>query len=140
MTDDPEQLARRHVRRGFLTLTAFLLLGGLLEALHGFKVAWYVAPAAETRRLLWTLAHAHGTLAGLLHLAFAAAVAHLEAGRARRVASVGLTLGGLLLPLGFFLGGLVVWGGDPGLGVALVPPGAALLLAGCAAATLAVKR
>jgi hypothetical protein len=35
----------------------------------------------------------------------------------------------VLLPGGFFLGGIVVYGGDPGLGVLLVPIGAALFLA-----------
>jgi hypothetical protein len=32
------------------------------------------------------------------------------------------------MPLGFFLGGVVTYGGDPSLGVLLVPVGAALLL------------
>jgi hypothetical protein len=31
---------------------------------------------------------------------------------------------GILLPLGFFLGGVVIHGGDPGLAVLLVPVGA----------------
>ena len=34
----------------------------------------------------------------------------------------------ILLPGGFFLGGIVFYGGDSGLGALLVPPGAALLL------------
>jgi hypothetical protein len=34
----------------------------------------------------------------------------------------------VLLPGGFFLGGLFLYGGDPGLGVLLVPLGALLLL------------
>jgi hypothetical protein len=33
----------------------------------------------------------------------------------------------ILLPMGFLLGGIFVHGGDPGLGVLLVPPGALLL-------------
>ena len=33
----------------------------------------------------------------------------------------------VLLPLGFFLGGVFIYGGDPGIGVILVPPGALLL-------------
>jgi hypothetical protein len=33
----------------------------------------------------------------------------------------------ILLPVGFFLGGIVIYDGDPGLGVWLVPIGAALL-------------
>jgi hypothetical protein len=34
----------------------------------------------------------------------------------------------VLLPLGFMLGGVWTFGGDPGLGVLLVPPGGVLLL------------
>ena len=34
----------------------------------------------------------------------------------------------VLLPGGFFLGGVVFYAGDPGIGVLLVPAGAALLL------------
>ena len=33
----------------------------------------------------------------------------------------------ILLPGGFFAGGLIIWGGDPGLGIILVPIGALLL-------------
>jgi len=36
--------------------------------------------------------------------------------------------GSWVLPLGFFLGGFGLHGGDPGLGVLLVPVGALLLL------------
>jgi hypothetical protein len=35
----------------------------------------------------------------------------------------------ILLPGGFFAGGLVYYGGDPGPGILLVPVGAVLLLA-----------
>ena len=34
-----------------------------------------------------------------------------------------------MLPGGFFLGGLVIYAGDPGIGILLVPVGAVLLLA-----------
>jgi hypothetical protein len=34
----------------------------------------------------------------------------------------------VLLPTGFLLGGLFVYGGDPGVGVVLVPVGGALLV------------
>jgi len=33
----------------------------------------------------------------------------------------------VLVPLGFFLGGVFIHGGDPGIGVILVPPGGLLL-------------
>ena len=45
------------------------------------------------------------------------------------MASRALVAAGVLLPLGFFLGGLVYYGGDPGLGIVLVPIGAILLIA-----------
>jgi hypothetical protein len=41
--------------------------------------------------------------------------------------SFSLILAAILLPAGFFLGGIIIYDGDPGLGVWLVPVGAALL-------------
>jgi len=41
--------------------------------------------------------------------------------------SFALIWAAILLPVGFFLGGIVIYDGDPGLGVWLVPIGAALL-------------
>ena len=51
---------RRHLRFGWWSLLCFLTLGIVLESLHGFKVGWYLDAAHSTRRLMWTLAHAHG--------------------------------------------------------------------------------
>jgi hypothetical protein len=111
-------------------LLAFLSLGIVLEGLHGFKVAAYLSPSNETRRLMWTLAHAHGTLLGLVHLGFALTVRWLPQweSRSRSVASACLLAASLLLPGGFFLGGVFIYGGDPGLGILLVPLGALLLV------------
>ena len=64
-------LVHRHVRVGWLALLVFLAGGIALEALHGFKVDAYLGVDNETRKHLWTLAHAHGTLLGLVNLAFA---------------------------------------------------------------------
>ena len=36
------------------------------------------------------------------------------------------------MPGGFFLGGIVIYGGDPGLAILLLPLGAALLVAAVA--------
>jgi hypothetical protein len=90
---------------------------------------------------MFTLAHAHGTLLGLMHLGFAATVRALPewAGAPRDRASRLLVAGGVLLPLGFLLGGVVVYEGDPGLGVLLTPVGAALLLAAVWLAALGVQ-
>ncbi|OFW27020.1 MAG: hypothetical protein A3H97_09200 [Acidobacteria bacterium RIFCSPLOWO2_02_FULL_65_29] len=107
----------------------FGALGLALETLHGFKVGAYVNGANETRRLMWTLAHAHGALLGLVHIAFAVSLPALPSmGGAERRASRALIGASLLLPGGFFLGGVRFYAGDPGLGVALVPIGAMLLL------------
>jgi hypothetical protein len=78
---------------------------------------------------MWTLAHAHGTLLALVHVAFAATLPLLpDAAPARaRIAGASLTAATVLLPGGFFLGGVWIYAGDPGLGVALVPIGALCL-------------
>ena len=121
---------RRHLRFGWWALGLFITLGAVLETLHGFKVGWYLDVGNETRRLMWTLSHAHGTLLGLVHIAFAVTTGFVPAGsvRRRRFASTCLVLASLLLPGGFFLGGVVIYAGDPGLGILLVPVGALLLL------------
>lgn len=121
-------LVRRHLVAGWSWIVVFLVLGTVLEVFHGFKIGWYVSVANATRRLMWTLAHAHGTLLGLVNLGFAATVA-VRSLPARRSQAASLCLLGasVLLPTGFFLGGLVIYGGDPGLGILLTPVGALLL-------------
>lgn len=121
---------RRHLLIGWWALFLFVLLGLALEMLHGFKVPAYLNATNTTRRLMWTLAHAHGTLLALIHLAFAAAVKLMPAWEARRrdFASNCLVAASVLVPSGFFAGGIWIYGGDPGLGVLLVPIGAVLLL------------
>jgi hypothetical protein len=123
-------LVRRHLVFGWWSLLAFLALGIMLEGLHGFKVGWYLDVSNSTRRFMWTLAHAHGTLLSLICIAFALTIRVLPARplALERIASPCLLAANLLLPLGFFLGGLFIHGGDPGLGVLLVPVGAVLLL------------
>ena len=79
---------------------------------------------------MWTLAHAHGVGLSLLHLGFAATLGFLrEPARVRLVAaSRALRWASLLIPIGFFLGGVVTYEGDPGVGVFLVPVGALALV------------
>jgi hypothetical protein len=119
-----------HLRVGWWALLFFLCGGIALEALHGFKAGFYLDVGNETRRLLFTLAHAHGTLLAVLNLLFAATLPALPALRgASLVAASRCLIGALiLLPGGFFAGGVVIHDGDPGLGVLLVPPGALLLV------------
>jgi hypothetical protein len=134
-------LVRGHLRFGWWSLFAFLIFGFLLELFHGIKAGFYLDGSQETRRLLWTLAHAHGAVLSLVHLGFAATVAALPAWppRPRSLASRGLTAATVLIPGGFFLGGLFVHAGDPGLGVLLVPVGAALLALAVALAARAAS-
>ena len=110
-----------------------------LEALHGFKVDWYLDVGLETRREMWTLAHAHGTLLGLVNLAFAV-VPGLDGTSAWRRVSWLLVAGTLLMPTGFFLGGIKIYGGDPSLGILLVPLGGLCLLVGVGLTALGVGR
>jgi len=128
--EEPQVYVRRHLRFGWWSLLVFLTLGILLEALHAFKVGAYLNVSNSTRRLLWTLAHAHGTALGVVHIAFAFTANYFTswAARARGFASVCLMAASILLPGGFFLGGMVIYSGDPGLGILLVPLGAVFLL------------
>lgn len=122
-------LVRFHLRVGWWGLLFFVGLGTFLEALHGFKLGFYLDVGNEARRLLWTLAHAHGALLSLINIAFAASLAIGPdwSGATRRWASAAL-LGALAaLPAGFFLGGATLHGGEPGVGILLVPPAALAL-------------
>jgi len=131
---DVSQLRRRHLRFGWYALLCFSVVGAGLELMHGFKAGFYLDVESETRRLMWRLAHAHGALLALVNIAFASTLQHLSGAHPSRLrlASGCLVIAGVLLPLGFFLGGLFATAGDPGLPVLLVPVGAALLIAGTA--------
>jgi hypothetical protein len=119
--------ARRALTHGWLLLAAFLPLGLTLEALHALKVQVYFG--SILRRELWTLAHAHGTLLGILLLAFASlAERAIDAPSLRLRISKLLILGAWLMPLGFLLGGILNSEGDPSLGILAVPVGGVCLL------------
>lgn len=117
----------RNLRFGWWSLLVFLSLGGVLETLHGFKIGWYVDVGNETRRLMFTLAHAHGTLLALINIAAGLTARKVDRFELRPSVSFALIWAAILLPAGFFLGGIVIYDGDPGLGVWLVPVGAILL-------------
>lgn len=131
---------RHHLKVGWWALLLFLTLGILLESLHAFKIGYYLNTTNQTRRFMWTLAHAHGTLLALINLAFAATL-HLLAltPKARKIASILLTSATVLMPAGFFLGGLVFYAGDPGFGILLLPLGAIFLLIAVFLAARATK-
>ncbi len=128
-SSDTRHLIRTHFRWGWSMLLVFLTLGFFLEVLHGFKAGFYLDASSETRRMMWTLAHAHGTLFSLVHIAFSAYLnTPVDWPRGRlKLASRSLIGGTLLLPISFFLSGLYIYDGDPGLFVYLAPFGALLV-------------
>jgi hypothetical protein len=121
----------RHLRFGWWTLCAYAALGLILEALHGFKVAAYLDVSNDMRRLMWRLAHTHGTLLAAINILFALTLRSRPAAvhRGLAAASALLIAATVILPGGFLLGGVVFYGGDPGISVVLVPIGGVLLLA-----------
>jgi hypothetical protein len=127
---DQAALSARHLRFGWWALAVFLTLGIILESLHAFKIGWYLNVSNDTRRLMLTLGHAHGTLLALINLAFSFTLPLIPSwdARKRRFAGACLLSATVLMPAGFLLGGLSIHGGDPGIGIFLLPPGAVLLL------------
>jgi hypothetical protein len=121
----------RHLRLGWWWLLVFAGLGLILETLHGFKVGAYLNASNDTRRLMWRLAHAHGTLLGAVNILFGLTLRSGSGSTFRDLRTISLLLlsASVLLPVGFFLGGVQFYGGDPGLGVLVVPIAAVLLLA-----------
>ena len=112
---------------GWVLLALFVPLGLTLEALHALKLPVYLDSAM--RRELWTLAHAHGNLLGILCVAFAAVAKRTIPDEAAR-ASIArwLRWGAVMMPLGFFFGGVLNHEGDPSWAIALVPLGGLFLL------------
>jgi hypothetical protein len=114
---------------GWWSLLVFAGLGFILETLQGFKAPLYVDISNDTRRLMWTLAHAHGVGLALIHVLFALSLPALPAQPGRdRLVSRCLLAASVLLPGGFFAGGAIYYAGDPGPGILLVPVGAFLLI------------
>jgi hypothetical protein len=129
----------RNLRFGWWSLLVFLSLGGALETLHGFKIGWYVDVENDMRRLMFTLAHAHGTALALVNIVAGLTARNVERFELRPSVSFCLIWAGLLFPVGFFLGGIVTYGGDPGLGIWLVPVAALLLFYGVARIALDLR-
>jgi len=79
---------------------------------------------------MWTLAHAHGVLLGLLNIAYGCTLATLRDLQIPRAPAVSLALksAGVAMPLGFVAAGIVPYAGDPGLPILLVPVATLLLL------------
>lgn len=137
-----QSLGRRHHAIGWIFLLIFLSLGAILESLHGLKAGFYLDMNHSIRRELWTLSHAHGTLLALVNLAFAGSLRRWGRWSTSRlrIASHFLIDASLLIPLGFFLGGIAHSEADPSWGVLLVPIGALLLFVAILLTVLASLR
>ncbi len=126
---ETEDIATRHLQFGWWCLLCFLTLGFVLEAMHLFKIGWYLDVGNETRHMMGRLSHAHGTLLSVVNIAFALTLQSTgnRLGNAVRLASPCLLSATILMPLGFLTGGIIIHSGDPGLGILLVPLGGVLL-------------
>ena len=126
------------LRTGLWLLAVSLPLGLTLEALHALKIQVYLGSAL--RRELWTLAHAHGNLLGILCLVFALLLPRCAEVRAQQRMDRLLAVGAVLMPLGFLLGGVLNREGDPSAGIVLVPLGGVAVFAALAVAAVRLTR
>lgn len=126
----PQQISRGHLKFGWTSLACFCLLGIFLEALHGFKIEWYLSETMAARRGCWLAAHASGTCLSLLHIVFAVTVVYLADWRpkSRLVTSYSLSSATVLIPAGFLLAGCFLRDAKPGMGMGLVLAAVLLLL------------
>src|SRR6266403_5243770 len=99
-----EHHSDRNLRFGWWSLLVFLSLGGVLETLHGLKIGWYVDVGNDMRRLMFTLAHAHGTAVALVNIAAGLTARNLKRFELTSAVSFSLIWAGILFPVGFFLG------------------------------------
>ena len=141
-TPSSSGLGRRHLVVGWWGLLLFLFVGTVLEAMHAFKIGWYLNVGNDTRRLMFTLGHAHGTLLSVINIVFGLCLLQLSSLRMGRMALASrcLLAGTVLLPGGFLLGGVFTFGGDPGLGIFVVPAGAVLLIVAVLLVAMQVTR
>jgi hypothetical protein len=140
--DEREVCARRHLRFGWWCLLVFLGTGLVLEALHATKAGFYLDAANAIRREMWRLGHSHGALLAIINILYALtlrATGRTDRGTCR-FASLCLGAGTILMPAGFFLGGVIIYEGDPGLLVLLVPLGGLLMLLGVASIARMISR
>jgi len=93
----------RNLRFGWWSLLVFLSLGGVLEILHGFKIGWYVDVGSDMRRLMFTLAHAHGTALALVNIAAGLTARSVKGLTPRASVSFSLIWAGILFPIRLFV-------------------------------------
>lgn len=142
-TPHTSRLVALHLLVGWGCLIAFVLLGVALEFMHAYKLGAYLDAHQETRRLLFRLAHAHGALLALLHVALAFTFSYLSDKTDEtdlRFVS-GASIGALaLIPFGFLGAGFFAVDGDSGPAIVAVPIGAVLLLLALGRLILALFR
>jgi hypothetical protein len=125
------------IRQAWVFLALWIAFGILLEGFNAFRT-----PALmdhHVRRDMFRLAHSHGTLMNLVLLA-AGICARLEMIRLTPFATWSLRASVVLLPFGFFFGGVWPLSEEPGLGILLVPIGAVLLLAAAVQISLTIPK
>lgn len=111
--------------QGWVSLAFWISFGLLLESLMAYKSPAYLDD--PQRRELFRLAHAHGSVLGMV-LIIAAIWARGISARLSRLAVVALRLGAAVMPLGFLAAGLWHPESEPGLAIWLVPAGALPLI------------
>jgi peptidoglycan/LPS O-acetylase OafA/YrhL len=124
--------AARLMFQGWVSLAVWMSVGLLLEGLLGYKIPSYLND--PERRELFRLAHTHGTFLGLVLIA--ASLSERRAAKLPRAASIALSIGSALMPLGFLLAGIWHPEGDPGPAVWIVPPSALLIIFGAVSLAL----
>jgi len=107
----------------FAWICLWIFFGLLLDSFMGMKQLFYLSD--PVRREMWRLAHTHGTLMTLVFLAYV----HFR-GIAKKLHENMMFIGALLMPVGFFLGGILTTEIDPFVGVFLVPIGGLLFVLG----------
>ena len=123
-----------NLRFGWIALAFFIAMGLFLESLHLVKLPFYFE--VEIRRELWTLGHAHGARLAIVNIVFDLCARQLDwsGGRVRWAGRLFIAAG-VLVPAGFFLGGVGNSESDPSLWIVMTPLGGlaalvAVMLAG----------
>ena len=132
-TEDNSKLMASLTFQAWIGIAFWMSFGLLNEGLIGFRIPGYVAD--DVRRELFRLAHAHGTLLSLMLLGAVFSLNRLTDAPVFGIWA--LRSGAVALPLGFLLGGVWHFKGEPGLGVWLVPPSALLVIFGAITMALA---
>ena len=134
--NEEDSVTRVLFTRGLVLTALGMALGLTLEGLIGYKTPAYLQDSL--RRELFRLAHAHLTLLGLLASVCGLGLSRWQVSAPAAVRRA-LLAGALLMPLGFFLGGMSHPEGDPGPGIWLAPAGALLVLYGLCGVVMALR-